>query len=238
LEVEMVANSCDKKKPNYQRAHGAVGVGVDYQGAPVIDPTANVIALSEAASQRQDDLREANNIRIDAELKRVDADIKHLKEMAELRAQHYKELAELESSRLNAIRQVDVSANENSSKSIVAEIRTLAATTASNAENVRTSVANTATVMAKQLSDTVAGMNQRLENLEKRSYTGEGKHLLADPQISDLIIEMRSLSKSRDTGEGKSGGIHSSWLVIVGASSLILALLSIGMMVAHFARGG
>jgi hypothetical protein len=35
------------------------GQGVDAQGGPVVDPTANVIALNEAANRRQDDLRAA-----------------------------------------------------------------------------------------------------------------------------------------------------------------------------------
>jgi DNA-binding helix-hairpin-helix protein with protein kinase domain len=44
------------------------GLGVDSSGHPVIDPTANVQALSEASNKRQDDMRDALARRVDAEI--------------------------------------------------------------------------------------------------------------------------------------------------------------------------
>jgi len=62
----------------------------------VIDPTANVLSLVEAANKRQDDLRIA-------EARRVD-------EQMELRAYYTEKLADAEAKRLDAIRLVDVGA--------------------------------------------------------------------------------------------------------------------------------
>lgn len=44
---------------------GKPGVGVDYSGRDVVDPTKNVLDLVAAAIQRQDDLRAAETRRID-----------------------------------------------------------------------------------------------------------------------------------------------------------------------------
>lgn len=51
-----------------EKKNSSVGLGVDRYGLPVIDPTANVQALSEASNKRQDDLRHADIKRIDEQL--------------------------------------------------------------------------------------------------------------------------------------------------------------------------
>jgi len=75
------------------------GPAVDARGNPAIDPTANVIALNEAAVRRQDDLRAANHKYIDAALKHVEEIAilrsQHTRELVQLRAEHQKELAAL-----------------------------------------------------------------------------------------------------------------------------------------------
>lgn len=147
---------------------GGVGLGVDYAGNPVIDPTANVIALTEAANQRQDDLRDMND-------RRLDAAIKHMEDLAVLRETHSKEIRELESKRLDAIRQVDVLAVNTAAAQALAAIQTLAATTNTNAENLRNALNITATTIATQLANTVAAINERIASLEKGAYTGAGK---------------------------------------------------------------
>jgi hypothetical protein len=82
---------------------GNPGPGVDRLGQAVIDPTANVLQLVEAAIQRQDDLRRA-----EAQLRA--AEITHLNEMAYEREKHAAELRTAESARIDAIRAVDVGA--------------------------------------------------------------------------------------------------------------------------------
>ena len=72
------------------------GLGVDYQGNPVVDPTKNVLDLVAAAIKRQDDLREAES--------------RHVREIAGLRAEYTAELRKAETARIDAIRAVDVGA--------------------------------------------------------------------------------------------------------------------------------
>src|SRR5450830_1068514 len=142
------------------------GLGVDLHGGPVVDPTENVLALVHAAVNRQDDLRIAAD-------KFMEAELMHVRLTEELRASHHRELGEKEANRLDAIRQVDVLNGNAAAKAASDAIAVLAATTAANAEKLRTDLNSTATTMAKQTADvaatmaaqqaaTVAGITERL----------------------------------------------------------------------------
>jgi hypothetical protein len=107
--------------PESKEHQGRPGIGVDSHGGNVIDPTENVKALSEASDKRQDDLRELNNRRLDANITRVDAELNSIrrtlsaqsrstKEIIKLQAKHAKEMQVAEAKRIDAIRAVDVNA--------------------------------------------------------------------------------------------------------------------------------
>lgn len=195
----------------------------------MIDPTENVISLTEAANKRQDDLREMNNSRIDAELK-------HLSEMASLRAEHQKEIAVLESTRLNAIRQVDVLAVNTAADRAAAAIQALASTTASNAENLRNALTTTATAIATQTAGSFSAITERVAALEKSSYEGKGKERMADPMMAEMLAEMKSLRESRASVVGKSEGVSASWVLLIGVVVLISTLLGIAGMIFAFVK--
>jgi hypothetical protein len=195
----------------------ATGKGVDASGGPVIDPTQNVKDLSEAANRRQDDLREANDKLHASEIKRLDAEASHLKEIAVIREQHAKEIRAAETERLNSIRQVDVTAVRTEADRALAAIQTLAATTATNAENLRNALNATAATIAKSTSDTVSQITERIAALEKSSYEGVGKQRLADPQMAELLAKVELM---RGTS---AGGIDQVTKVIIAAVGLAIA---------------
>jgi hypothetical protein len=224
------------KMANRPLQSGVAGVGVDSEGNPVVDPTANVIALNEAANQRQDDLRELNNTRIDAEIRRIDSEIAHVREMATLRAEHGKELASLESSRVNAIRQVDVLAVSTAADRAQTAINTLANATTVNAENLRNALASTASAIAAQHSATVTGITERIAALEKASYEGRGKQTMTDPMLADLVLEMKKMTANGFTHAGKSQGISMAaavGLAVLGAIGTLSGIASVIHMMAR-----
>jgi light-regulated signal transduction histidine kinase (bacteriophytochrome) len=220
--------------------HNGVGVGVDAEGGPVVDPTANVIALNEAANKRQDDLREAANKYLEAENRHVAAmaelRAEHVEQTAMLRAEHALQLSSAESKRIDSIRQVDVLAVNTRAQEALTAIQALAAGTARDAEVLRSLVTNTATTIAAQTANIVATITERLAALEKSSYEGKGRQGLSDPMMADVLTEMKSLRESRDTGSGRIAGVGASWGVLVGAVGLILSLLSIAGFVAMFLK--
>lgn len=191
----------------------------------VLDPTRNVIALTEAAIQRQDDLRAAFEVRVETQLA-------HLKEMAELRADHSKQMRESEADRLDKVRQVDVLAGTTATSSAERAIQALAAVTASNAETLRNALTTTAALIAKQGADAAAALatstdsmmkdiNTRIADLQKASYLGVGKAAVTDPQMAELVTQIRSLVETRATSTGKGEGLSLAWAIIIGAVTII-----------------
>lgn len=209
-------------RPTRDRQDNAgAGLAVDKQGNPVVDPTENVIALTEAGNKRQDDLRCAQD-------KYMEARIKHVEKISKLRAEHSKEMRELESGRLNAIRQVDVTAVKTEADRSLQAIQALAATTATNAETLRTALTNTATTIAKQTSDTVGQLIERIAALEKSSYEGVGKSRVADPQLAQFMTDMKGILAMQEKGQGKSEGAGSAigWVIAgIGVFATIVGLV-------------
>jgi hypothetical protein len=206
------------------RTRSSNGLGVDAAGSPVVDPTENVKALSEAAQQRQDDLREAHT-------KLVEANLLRLEQIATLRAEHATALAKLESDRLNAIRQVDVLAVNTAADRAAAAIQALAATTATNAETLRTALTTTATTIATQTANTVQGITERLAALEKSSYEGLGKSRVADPMVDQLLREVKALRESGAGSTGKSAGATAMWGYVAAGFGFLLTLAGIASLI-------
>lgn len=174
-------------------------------GESNIDPTKNVLDLVNAAVKRIDDL---------AELRET-----HSKEIAEIRDKHYKELDDKEASRLNSIRQVDQSNASSAAKAALDAIQTLANTTAVTASANAKQVTDLATSIAASLAATVEALSKRIAALELSSAEGIGKTRVVDPQISDLVAEVRSLATARSEKVGSDPAIAETLQTILKTQS-------------------
>jgi hypothetical protein len=179
------------------------GLAIDSDGNPVVDPTANVIALVEAANLRQDDLRQKSD-QISRER------FSHIKEMMRLHARYEAKLSKAESQRLDAIRTVDVQAfkiqNERQ---------------ASQADGLRIQVQTVATTLADQQRQQADEINKRLAAIEKLQYEGQGKSSLTDPLLTDLVQEIKSLRKEANQTQGRGKGISDFFGWIVGGIAVL-----------------
>ena len=126
------------------------GPGVDAQGRPVIDPTANVIAILEAAVKRQDDLREKEAV--------------YAERVSLMRAAHAAELRVAESARINAIREVDVAARIRSEEVAAAQ-----------AELLRVQVENTRAQSQVALAAEIDPLKKDIADLRRSQYEGVGQ---------------------------------------------------------------
>lgn len=212
---------------------GRAGIGVDIYGDDAFDPSENVKALNEAANKRQDDLRAASEA-----LHTVQ--ICHLKELGVLRASHATEIRQMETERLDSIRQVDVLARNTAADRAADAIQALAATTATNAENLRTALGNTAATIAKQtadnqaatakqVSDMFATVDKRLAALEASAYRGEGREKFADPERDRMIATLNSLELASRQNVGKAEGFSSAWGIVIIVTTLILSAAGIAI---------
>jgi hypothetical protein len=182
--------------------------------------------LVEAAIKRQDDLRASD-------AKFTEMLSKHTSFVAELRATHAKELGDAESKRIDAVRAVDVAAVKTEADRALAAIQTLAVQAATKEETLRTSLTTTATAIAKQTSDIVSQLIERIAALEKSSYEGKGKEAVSDPMLSRMFDQLKVMNDNMNTKEGKGQGIEAvwGWIVAAAGSGGVLAYLA-----AHFSK--
>lgn len=172
-------------------------------GPPTPDPTANVLALVDAAVHRLDDLRQA-------ETGKREAISRHLHEIIELRALHAQQLRGAEAKRIDAIREVDVQA----AKAVATQVAT-------SAETLRSLVDSTARALAAQMAAQFSEMSSRIASLEKSAYEGAGKGQATEPQMTELLREMKQV---RGTS---SAGMSSMFGWIIGVVGILIAGISV-----------
>lgn len=172
---------------------------MDAKGRAVIDPTANVLQLVEAAIQRQDDLRnqEAAHLR---EIMELRAD------MATLEATHNDKLRLAEAERINAIRAVDVSAVAAAAQVSATQATTLAAQVATSAETLRNQVAAAATASTVALGAALDPIQKDIADLRRAQYEAQGQR----GQVADNRTDQR----------GNAG-------LVIAAAAAVIAFVSV-----------
>lgn len=151
------------------------GPSGDRYGAPVTDPTKNVLDLVNAATQRQDDLRGLES--------------KHLRELADLRAHYDARLREAETARIDAIRAVDVGAVNRAAEVSATQAQTLATQVAVSAETLRTQVAAAATAASTALSAALEPIQKDIADLRRAQYEAQGQ--------KTQVIETRDVNTAK-----------------------------------------
>lgn len=194
----------------------------------VIDPTANVLSLVEAANKRQDDLnglRERLSELRATHLEQVgELRARHQANMDDLRERHTAALRKAESDRLDAIRQVDREDVSKTAMAANAAIATLANTTGTTAEALRNQVASTAAAAASSQAANNAEFNKRLSAVELSQSEGRGKQTRDDPQMERLMETMTQVMANQNRGSGKSEGVSTAWAILGAGVALAAAL--------------
>jgi len=228
---------------NRRRApHSGSGLPVDFAGGPTVDPTENVKDLSEALSQRQDDLRTLTKELFDTKIEQV-KEIGRLRAihqdgMGALRDAHAAQILAAEAARLNSIRQVDreevaktavtnqtaTTALANQTSILAETLRTQVATVAGAAEARASAVA---TAGENRLNQFSADVIKRLSALELSFSEGRGKQAVVDPQVTEMLMEMRALRTAQSLGAGQRQGMSDSAKLLIGVLGFITALLGI-----------
>jgi hypothetical protein len=177
------------------------GIGVDAQGGAVIDPTANVIALNQASDRRQDDLRASFE-------KYVEAEIRHVEDMAKLSRSYEEKLGVAESKRIDAIRAVDVAAVATAAERSGQQAQVLATQVSASAETLRALVATQQAANAAAVSQMATQLTDRIALLERAQYESKGKEAVSDPMLSKLYDAVRLLNDSQQVSSGKGMAIE------------------------------
>jgi hypothetical protein len=210
---------------------GQAGIGVDSRGGAVIDPTANVLALSHASDKRQDDLREAASLQHKTEMhsleQLMELRAKHRTEVDSLRDGYEDKLRTAESKRIDAIRAVDVNAVSVASQRASDQASVLAAQVAQSADALRTLVASTASTVAQAQSQLGTGLSERITKLEQAQYTGAGKQSVSDPAMLELVKSVNTLVSNQQLGSGRAQGISTVGAAIIGVAIFASAVFGV-----------
>jgi len=199
-------------------------MGVDAQGGPVIDPTANVLDKVEDSVTRLDDLRVMSQFLADEKIKRLESEAKHLwslhaadarriDEQAALRATHsetihrmerthYESLRKAEADRLDAIRQVDREDVSKTAAQVLNSVQTLASTATATAETLRNQVATTQVQVQAQRAQDQAEMNKRVSAVELVLSEGKGRANVTDPTLERLVNNVERLINAQSASAG------------------------------------
>jgi hypothetical protein len=222
-------------QPNNKTEHPTSkrGVGVDASGGPVVDPTANVIALNEAAVQRQDDLRQASEdltkARFEHMKELLTAESRRINEQLALRAEYTERLSVAEAKRIDAIRAVDVNAVAVASQRASDQATVLATQVAQSAEALRGLVASTANTVAQSQQQLATTLSTRITTLEQAQYEGKGKQAYVDPMMAEMVAQMKKMSEAQASGTGKSEGVSGSVAMIFAVIGMLGVLFGIFM---------
>lgn len=198
------------RKNGYETAAASPsgGPATDAQNVPVVDPTANVLAVISMSNRRQDDLREMSQMYED--------------KIATLRSKHIAELASSESERVDAIHAADEAGSAREAIVNAAQTAQLAKQVTDTAEAVRISSEAQRTAMVDLLSTTMEPVNKSLAELTKALYSGEGGNR--------ATLEARTEQRS-DRGESRQA--QQVWLAAGGFVVILLAAL-LSFLAAHF----
>jgi membrane-associated HD superfamily phosphohydrolase len=229
-------------------------------GALPFDPSKNVLQLVEAAIKRQDDLRAALQESTDARLKLVaelsalrsqhdrellQANTERLEAEARLRAEFDKLIRDTEKARVDAIRQVDKAAVDQTSsaaiqtaaglaKTVTESAAVLSTQNTTTADALRSLVASTATETNRNiqnqfttLGQTVTAIGTRVQSLEQGSAQGVGERKFSDPAVAAIAEQVRVLVRQQADSAGVGAGSSATWAIMIAIGGL--ALLAIGV---------
>lgn len=216
------------------------GPATNRNNEPVIDPTANVFQLVEAAIKRQDDLRDAETERVRDRLK---SEISHLHELiairseiANIRANHARELREAEAARIDAIRAVDVAAVIQQAQAAETRATALAAQVTASAEAMRSQVAAAAAAAATALAAALDPVQKDIADLRRAQYEQAGSKAQvvetrsAAEDMAPLLALVEKLTTAQAEQRGGQAQVvesRASTGAIVGVTGGVVAVLGL-----------
>lgn len=237
----------------HPRDNDGAGPPVDATGQQAEDPTANVIALQRAATQRQDDLREASERFILAQIEAAEklnalrsentalfraAETRRIDDLITLRADYETRLAGAEAKRIDAIRAVDVNAVQNATERAVEQATVLAQQVDRSAETLRALVASTEQSVAASQRQSSTELSNRITALEQSQSFGQGRQTISDPALVTLADEVKKLAAAQSTSVGETTGSSNTIAYIAMGLSTFLVILSIGTVLWRTAPSG
>lgn len=207
------------------------------------DPTVNVRSLVDKAIRRQDDLRTSDHDHI-REVVWLQAD--HEQKMRDTVAKYQEMLGEAESKRINAIRQVDVSAVAAAAAVQETRANTLAGQVALSADAMRVQVAATAQAAQEGLTRALDPIQKDIADLRRAQYEAQGQKTQvietrsATEDMRPLVDAIALLAKSQSVEQGKREQVvdhrasTGQWIAVAAVAAAVFGILAGALLTALF----
>jgi hypothetical protein len=182
----------------------ATGIGVDYQGAPVIDPTKNVLDLVDAESRFNAAARAADNRFHDA-------------------------MRDAETRRVNDLEAQKVRYETQAAAVLTVQVKTTSELISTQLDKVTTAlgaqITTLSTSFGAQISALSTSLLDRIGELERFRWEVGGKTSVQDPALASALAAMadaiKSLQSQDQMGRGRSIGRGEILAYIVAASTIV-----------------
>lgn len=181
-EGAMMTNGRSRRRRGSPVPSQSQGPSTDANNAPVIDPTENVLSLVEAANRRQDDLRLA-------EARLWASEVRHLKEIAQIREGHATEMRKAEAARIDAIRQDDRGAVTRAGDVAFQQAQVLATQLTNTAEAMRTQMAASAVQSQAQLAAALEPIQKDVSELRQVQFQQQGERVARTDTRDERVTE-------------------------------------------------
>lgn len=167
---------------------GRPGIGVDAGGAPVIDPTENVLALVDAQARFQ---REK-----DADAERyLSAEIRHVNTYFDM-------VISAERRRVDDLAALKKDYDKQISETQREQMKTTSDLVSTQLDKVTTSLSETINKTSDNIVATLATMNSRLAEVEKFRYDMGGRAAVSDPAMAQIANDLSQLKLAGGRHEG------------------------------------
>jgi hypothetical protein len=213
------------------RARNGRGIGVDASGAPVVDPTENVLALVQVEKEHAQELRAADK-------EAHAAIIAAIKEGAQQRLESERRFQDgmraAESKRIDDLAEIKRFYDDKISVILTTQVTTTSELISGQLEKVTTSLSNQITTAANQAAGLLNTLSDRTGRLEQRSYESSGRTSVSDPATNAALQAMaesvRKLSETRSEGKGALASGERMWGLI---AIIIAAIAALGAFWPH-----
>ena len=204
------------------------GIGIDYAGERVIDPTKNVEDLVRALESKLAELRVGDRLYVDAQIGSLEKLLNFARD-ADSRLQTFaREAGEKLEAALRAAESVRVNELAATRKEYENTIRDMLAK----------SVETTSTLVSTQLVQIQATFDKRVSQLEAYQFTQAGRSSVADPALNAALESMAASIQGLTKSEVKTDTRHESMsalgAAVVGAAILVSTIIGVvGFIVTH-----
>jgi uncharacterized membrane protein YgaE (UPF0421/DUF939 family) len=173
-----------------------VGLGVDYLGGPVIDPTVNVNALVETLEKHNREIR--------------DLERNHSRDLRDADRRYNSLESNSEARRLNDLAALKSSYDKQISDMLSVQVKTTSDLISTQLDKVTTALSAQITTLTNatqaQFATLTTTLGDRIAQVERFRYEWGGRTAVSDPATSDALKNLADAVSRLRSGEASTSG--------------------------------